>query len=62
LFVGQFSEGLANGPGFYVTADGVYYEGTIVNNYAETENGTLVSPNFIYTGAFKNNKFHGRGK
>lgn len=43
VFIGQFTSGVANGFGHYVFADGSYYDGDMVNNRAETNEGEFYS-------------------
>lgn len=43
VFIGQFQNGLANGPGHYVFLNGSYYHGTMYNNKAEAINGEYYS-------------------
>jgi hypothetical protein len=33
IFIGQFINGVAEGPGFYAKVDGTYYKGDFSNNY-----------------------------
>lgn len=59
LFVGRFSHGKAEGEGLYILKDGSYYEGLFKDNVAQCPKGTFCCKDYTYTGAFKNNKFHG---
>ena len=63
VFVGQFSNGRANGPAHYVLPDGSYYSGMVKNNTAEDDNGYYESQSgeFVYRGGIKNNVFEGVG-
>ena len=62
LFVGNFENGAANGPGFYIKADGSYYKGLMKNNKAEDKKGYIWSPNYEYQGGVKDNAPHGEGR
>jgi hypothetical protein len=39
VFVGQFENGMANGPGHYVFSDGSYYNGHMQANQADGISG-----------------------
>lgn len=43
VFVGQFTNGTANGSGHFVFPNGSYYHGAMVNNKAQTEEGEFIS-------------------
>lgn len=62
VFVGQFQNGSANGPGHYVFLNGSYYHGTMYNNQATANYGEYFSQNFKYRGGFKSNMFEGKGE
>lgn len=62
FFIGNFVSGKAQGPCFYVMKDGSYYRGEMKDNVAECEKGEFVSKDFEYTGGFRDNMFHGKGK
>ena len=59
LFIGKFFEGAAYGPGFYVKPDGSYYEGKMVENKAQDENGHFWSKSYEYRGGIQDNAPHG---
>lgn len=39
VFIGEFIDGKANGPGHYILNDGSYYQGMMVENIAECSHG-----------------------
>ena len=59
LYVGEFSNGKANGDGVLIYPDGSYARGTYNNNMIAR--GQYASQGFKYVGEFKNNDFHGEG-
>lgn len=61
VFVGQFQNGLANGPGHYVFPDGSYYHGNMYMNQADSIEGEYIAQDLCYKGGFKANMFEGKG-
>ena len=50
VFIGEFIDGKANGPGHYILPDGSYYHGTMVNNVAECSSAVFETQNFKFEG------------
>lgn len=56
VFLGHFENGLANGDGHYVWANGSYYKGKITKNIANDSSGIYKNKDITYEGEIKDNK------
>ncbi len=62
ILIGKFDNGSITGLAFYIFNNGSYYDGYMVDNKANDDQGEFHSNILSYIGGFKDNLFHGQGK